>query len=137
MTDNFDRRMRDAAIEFGSILFGANWRVKLAEKAGMPKRILDDHIASDGPLPQSVSLCILRLMQDHLDERNRESQMLAAQIATLREGAAKNASSALSASGKDGNPDIVQPKGRIVRAFSGRRVSKKSRLRLVKTGADS
>jgi len=137
MTDSFDRRMRDAAIEFGSILFGANWRARLAEKVGVPKRILDDHFASDRPLPQNVSMGILRLMQGHLDERNRESQMLAAQIATLREGASKNASRALSATGDGDEGEAIEPKGRIVRAYSGRRVTSKSRLRLVKVSAES
>ncbi len=137
MINSFDQRMRDAAIEFGSILFGAGWRVQLARKAGIPKRVLDDHFSSDRPLPQNVSMCILRLMQEHLDERNRESQMLAAQISTLREGASKNASRALSMTRDGADPETVEPKGRIVRAFSGRRAANKSRLQLIKTGADS
>lgn len=137
MKDDFDKQMRDAAIEFGSILFGAEWRTRLAEKAGLPKRILDDHFASDRPLPHSVSMCILRLMQDHLDERNRESQIIAGQIATLRKGASKNASQALAVTGEGAGSDSVQPTGRVVRAFAGRRVKTKPQLRLVKTGAES
>jgi len=136
MNNDFDQRMRDAAIEFGSIMFGANWRARLADKAGLPKRILDDHFASDRALPQSVSMCILRLMQDHLDEKNREAQMLAAQIATLRQGASKNASQALSVTGDGVDPETIQPTGRIVRAFAGRSVSPGPRLRLVKAGVD-
>ncbi len=137
MTNDFDKRMRDAAIEFGSILFGTNWRSRLADKVGMPKRILDDHFASERPLPQSVSMCILRLMQEHLDEKNREAQTLASQIATLREAAAKNASRALSGTGEGADPDNIEPTGRVVRAFSGRRALPKARLRIVKSGADS
>lgn len=137
MTSSFDQRMRDAAIEFGTMMYGASWRAKLADKAGVPKRILDDYFSSDRPLPQSISMCILRLMQDHLDERNREAQMLSTQIAMLREGASKNASRALSTTGEGADPDTVQPTGRVVRAFAGRRVSRKPHLRLVKTGAES
>ena len=129
--------MRDAAIEFGSILFGTNWRAQLAEKAGMPKRLLDDHFASDRPLPQNVSMCILRLMQDYLDERNRETQRLAEQISVLREGASKKASRALSVADGGSDPDTIQPTGRVVRAFAGRKVTPKPHLRIVKMGADS
>ena len=137
MTSDFDKRMRDAAIEFGSILFGANWRAQLAEKAGLPRRILDDHFASDRPLPQNVSMCILRLMQDYLDERNRETETLATQIATLRDGASKQASHALSVADSGDDPDTIQTTGRVVRAFAGRKIMQKPHLRIVKTGADN
>ena len=131
MTTDFDKRMRDAAIEFGSILYGASWRERLAEKIGVPKRILDDHFTSDNPLPQKVAMGILRLMQEHLDERTRETQMLSAQIATLREGASKNSSRALSPAPANAGVPEPQPTGKVLRAFAGRRAVKTSRLRAI------
>lgn len=83
MTQN-DLQTRETVIEFASCLYGISWRERLAEVSGMPKRTVADHFRTGKTLPQSLSLAMLRAMQNDVEAQIADKKALCEQIKSLR-----------------------------------------------------
>ena len=94
----------DELVQHATYLFGAEWRDALAAALGMSRRSLVITLASGEEIPADMALSVVRLLEQRLDEMQREQNALRERIRTLRDHS-QNLSVA-----------ATQPRGQLMRA---------------------
>ncbi len=74
----------DEFVEYAMFLFGGEWRNALSAKLGMSRKSLVMALASGEQIPSDMTLAVLELVDQRLDEMRREQALLRDRINTLR-----------------------------------------------------
>jgi len=74
----------DEFVEYATFLFGGEWRNELPAKLGISRKTLVLSLASGEQISENMTLSILRLLENRLEEMEREQASLKKRIKALR-----------------------------------------------------
>ncbi len=74
----------DEFVEYATFLFGAEWRNELPAKLGISRKSLVLSLASGEQISGNMTLSMLRLLENRLEEMKHEQALLADRINDLR-----------------------------------------------------
>ena len=74
----------DEFVEYATFLFGGEWRSVLPAKLGVPRKTLVMSLASGEQIQENMTLSILQLLEQKLEEMDQEQAMLKKRIRALR-----------------------------------------------------
>lgn len=80
---------RDEVVEFGNLLYGSAWRDILSNQLNISRKQLVLTLASDEPLPESITLPLLSLIEGHVQEQEQQRRKMALRVAEIRQATKK------------------------------------------------
>jgi len=77
---------QEELVNFARLLYGDNWREELPKHLNINRKKLVITLASGDPLPQSIVVPFVSLLEDHLQKQEELSQILQKRIVEIRNG---------------------------------------------------
>jgi len=78
-------------VEFANLLYGDAWRDTLSKQLNISRKPLVLTLASDDPLPESLTLPLLSLIEEHVLEQEQQRRKMALRVAQIRRGVERDA----------------------------------------------
>lgn len=75
---------REEVVEFANLLYGDAWRDTLSKRLNISRKQLVLTLASDDPLPESITLPLLSLIEEHVQDQELQRRKMAARVAEIR-----------------------------------------------------